>query len=132
MRNVSIGRATVVAGFLFLGAPCVAHACPSTGLSGNYSATFTGTSFGKKLSAAGFVDASAGVFSGSLTYSLGGSIRTVSLSGNYTANSCGGSATINFSNGNIVHFNFYVSSGGRKFVGVETDGGTTVAIEGAL
>jgi hypothetical protein len=132
MRKLSFAAATLAAGFLFLGVPGAAQACPSTGLFGTYTTTFTGKSFGHTLSVSGVLGASGGVLSASLTQSYGGSIRALTGSGSYTANVCSGSATLNLSNGSVVHFNFSVNAAGNAFIGTETDPGTIVTIQGSM
>ncbi len=131
MSKLAISAAALLAGSLFLSAPGVAEACPSTGLDGNYATLFTGWSSGARVSVTGFLDANgSGALSGSLTVDVGGVTRTRTFSGSYTANSCSGSATMTLSNGNVINFNFYVNRSGKAFVGTETDGGSIVTVRG--
>lgn len=116
-----------------LGLTTVARAqntCDATTITGNYGYSFNGYVYDRQgysyfLTAVGVASSdAAGNLSGSETYSFDGSIIRHKFTGTYTVNSdCTGTATLNYSDNTVIHFDIVILNDAKEINAVQTDSG---------
>jgi hypothetical protein len=102
--------------------------CSDSSLNGSFAFTLTGTNFGAGVSFAlvgRFTADGSGLFSGTGTESVSGTIGHVAFKGSYKVDpDCSGSATLTFQGGGNALLDFVIADDGKQVQLIDADEGT--------